>query len=185
MKMLSLLALTLILSQTAHADITEGDVRLGLTGGHIGLLSDVGDRHGNSLGFGGFANYTVTSEMQFELGYLSSSHTNGLRHTEINAGVNLFFNSYDAAYFSALMGVDFVGHDIGAPISATSSGMALYGGLGVDFELNKHFAAGIYGKYHHAFETSVNNAGNNGASVKAIQSWVSVLVRIMYIIPNS
>jgi hypothetical protein len=187
MKMLNLFAIafSLILTHAAHADINQGDVRLGLTGGHVGLLSDVGDRHGNALGFGGYANYTITSEMQFELGYLTSSHNNNYKRSEISAGVNIFFNSYDAAYFAALMGVDFVGADIGDPIRATSSGMALYGGLGVDFELNKHFSAGLYAKYHYAFETSVNNAATAGSTVKAIQSWMSVLVRIAYIIPNS
>ncbi len=180
MKLIGII-LSLILVQSAKADINEGDMRLGLTGGHVGLLSDVGDRAGNALGFGAFANYTVTSEMQFELAYLSSGHTN-LRHNDISAGVNIFFNSYDAAYFAFLTGVDFIGHDVNYA-NATSSGMALYVGLGVDFELNKHFSAGLYGKYHHAFETSVTNSA--GQSVKAIQSYVDVLVRLAYIIPNS
>ncbi len=182
MKLLGIILSLALLTGVAQADINEGDVRLGLTAGHIGLLSDVGDRAGNSLGFGGFANYTITNEMQFELGYLTSSHNN-LNHREINAGVNLFFNSYDAAYFAALMGVDFVGHDVNYA-GATSSGMALYGGVGVDFELNKNFGAGLYAKYHYAFETSVTDSTSRN-SVKAIQHWVSVLVRLMYIIPNS
>jgi len=178
----AILIFALFFTQTSYADISEGQIRLGVTGGHIGLLNDVGDRAGNALGFGGFANYAVSNEMQFELGYLASSHNN-LRHSEVSAGVNLFFNSYDAAYFAALMGVNFVGHDVNYA-RASSSGMALYAGLGVDFELGKNFGAGLYAKYHYAFETSVTDATSR-QTVKAIQHWVSVLARVMFVIPNS
>jgi hypothetical protein len=160
--------------------IDENEIRLGLQGGHVGLLQDVGSRYGNALGFGGFANYTVSSEMQFEVGYLSSSHS-GLRHQEISTGLNFFYNSYDAAYFSVKGGVDFIGHDLPTE-RVTSSGFGLYAGLGVDFELGKRFNAGLEGKYHSAFDTEVTNTA--GTRVKGIQSFVTVLLRLMYVFDN-
>ncbi|MGE3973655.1 MAG: outer membrane beta-barrel protein [Bdellovibrionales bacterium] len=160
--------------------IDEHEVRLGVQAGHVGLQQDVGSRYGNALGFGVFGNYTTSSEMQFEIGYLSSSH-NGLRHQEISTGLNFYFNSYDAAYFSALAGVDFIGHDLPTE-RATSSGFGLYTGLGVDFELGKRFNAGLQGKYHWAFDTEVTDP--SGQRLKGIQSFVTVLLRVMYVFDN-
>jgi hypothetical protein len=175
-----LVGLIVLFSSPAFA-IDENQIRVGLQGGHVGLMQDVGTRYGNALGFGGFGNYTVSSEMQFEIGYLSSSH-NGLRHQEISTGLNFYFNSYDAAYFSALAGVDFIGHDL-PDERTTSSGFGLYGGLGVDFELGKHFNAGLQGKYHWAFDTEVTNTA--GQRVKGVQSFATVLLRVMYVFQNN
>jgi hypothetical protein len=178
-KRIFLILFILVLGQFTFA-AEEGQIRLGAQGGHVGLMSDVGSSAGNAVGFGGVFNYAVTEEMMLELTYTTSSHT-GLRHSDFGAGVNFYFNSYDAAYFYFAAGANFIGHELTA-ISKSASGFGLYGGFGVDFDLGKNFSSGLQGVYHKAFESKIDVSG---VQVPVIQDYVTVMLRLLFVIPKS
>lgn len=159
--------------------LQENEIRAGAEAGHVGLLSDVGDRSGNAIGLGVFGNYMASSDLFFELSYLASSHdSEELKHSQYEAGIGYYFDSYDMAYFSTLAGVDFVNHQLG-PEQASSTAFGLYGGMGIEFELGSRMIAGLQGKYHWMFDTSVTT--NTGSSIKAVQSFITVLARVGFV----
>lgn len=168
--------LALVLASSSALAFDDGDIRIGGQAGHVGLLGDVGDKAGNSMGYGALLGYAASSETIFNIGYTTSSHKD-LKHSDLNVGVDFYLNSYDVSYAYLSAGVDFIGHELSA-ISMSSSGFGVYGGLGVDFELGKHATAGVQALYHNAFETSVTIAGNT--NVKAIQSYVTVMLRALF-----
>lgn len=171
--------LVLVLGHVSFA-AEEGQIRLGGQAGHVGLHGDVGTSAGNAVGAGGIFNYAVTDEMMLELTYNTSSHKD-LKHNDIGAGINFFFNSYDMAYFYLAAGANFITHDL-TTISKSATGFGLYGGLGVDFDLGRNFSTGLQAIYHNAFDASVDVGGT---SVKAIQSYTTVMLRLLFVIPAS
>jgi hypothetical protein len=159
----------------------EGQIRFGAQGGHVGLHETVGEAAGNAVGFGGIFNYAVTEEMMLEMTYTTSSHTN-LKHNDFGAGLNFYFNSYDAAYFYFAGGANFITHDITGAVSKSATGFGLYAGLGLDFDLGKNFSSGLQALYHKAFETKVDVAGTQ---VAIIQPYTTIMLRLLFVIPRS
>jgi len=183
MKRIFPVLIVLAFSQHSFA-ASEGQIRFGAQGGHVGLLDTVGEKAGNAVGFGGIFNYAMSEEMMLELTYTTSSHTGSsvhLRHNDFGAGVNFYFNSYDMAFFYAAAGVNFISHEL-TDLNKTATGFGLYGGLGVDIDLGKNFSSGVQAIYHKAFDSSVDIGG---VSQKAIQDYVTVMVRLLFVIPKS
>ncbi len=178
-----LLVLSSLGFSTRAFAVDEGDVRLGVMAGHVGLMGDVASGRSNSLGYGAVFGYASSDQMIFELGYLQSAHDN-LTHSEMLVGLNYYLGSYDALYPQITGGVSFLSNkfrDTTNPIPNTdisSNGFGLYFGGGIDFEMGSHLLAGIQGRYNKAFDTTVTLA--NGSSVKAIQDNITVMLRVIF-----
>jgi hypothetical protein len=180
LKSIFFILLVLVFTHVSFA-AEEGQIRFGAQAGNVAPMKDQAAA-GNAVGGGAIFNYAVSDEMMFELTYNTSSHT-GLKHSDFGAGLNFFVNSYDAAYFYVSAGANFINRELTA-VSKTSTGFGVYAGLGVDFDLGKNFSTGIQALYHEAFDTSVD-IGTPPVSTKIIQSYTSIMLRLLFVIPNS
>ena len=153
----------------------EGQIRLGVQGGHVGLLQDVGSTHGNGLGLGALVGYLATDDLAFELSYTISNHDN-LVHSDFATGVNYYFNNFESFYLYGSGGVNFVNHKL-TLIKKSSGAFGLYGGLGADVEVGTKFLAGLQVLYHSVFDSSVK-ATPSSPSQAAIQDFLTVYFRL-------
>lgn len=182
---LALTFLTLLSLSEYSGATMEGAVRLGVQAGQVGLLSDVGSFSGssNNLGAGVLVGYSATDDMVFEIGYLSSNHSN-VAHQEVNLGLDYYLGSYNALYPQLIAGASFIGNTLtdtspsGNNAKVGSNAFGLYFGGGVDFELGQHMAMGLQAMYTKAFESTV--VLPSGPSVKGVQDSFTVLLRLMY-----
>lgn len=159
------------------ADPKEGDFRVGVTAGNVGLLKDVGDDAGNAIGFGVVFDYNIADEFFFEGSYVQSSHDK-LDHQEYNFGVGQFFESYETAYFYWAAGVLFATNEIEiTSLKAKDTGFGLYGGLGVDIYTAKNITFGLQARYNKIFEKEKNVSGND---IKIVQDFYTVLFKVQY-----
>ncbi|MEQ1875843.1 MAG: outer membrane beta-barrel protein [Bdellovibrionia bacterium] len=160
----------------------EGQIRFGGQAGNVGPADKVnGTDVGNAMGAGAIFNFAVTDEMMLEIAYTGSNH-NHLKHTNLGAGINFFFNSYDPAYFYLSAGADFNNHVVEIPAGDKSAtGFGLYAGLGVDFDLGKNFSTGLQAIYHNSFGSNIDFP----PSVNVIPNYTTVMLRLLFVIPPS
>lgn len=180
-KLLVIAALVLGYSQ-AHA-FEEGQVQLGLLGGNVTLLKDVGDSGSNALGYGVMAGVYSRDDLSFNLAYLMSDH-DAVKHNEVNMGVDYYFNSFDGGAPFLSGGIVLSNNRMTIPQSVSlnagevsSSAFGLYAGGGVDFQLNSNIRAGVAAKYNFVFDADKNYGGTE---FKTVQDNFTVLARIMF-----
>lgn len=175
--LLILICLAAVVSLKAFGseDPKQGDFRIGVITGNVGLLKDVGDDAGNAIGFGGVFNYNISDDFFFEGSYIQSSHDN-LDHQEFNFGVGQYFESYETAYFYWTAGVLFATNDLEL-VNAKDTGFGLYGGAGLDIYTAKNIAFGLQARYNKIFEKEKQVSGNE---VKVVQDFYTVMFKIQY-----
>jgi hypothetical protein len=178
-----ILVLVSLMTSPAFA-MDEGDFRVGLLAGHVGMTKDLQSAYGSSLGYGVNFGYAATDDMIFDLSYIASSAHNNLKHGELNVGLDYYVGGYDALYPQVLAGVSFIGNEISsAGTNLNGSGFGIYAGVGADFEVGPRFLAGLQAKYIKAFETSVSNSA--GVSIPAVQDSYTVMLRVLAIFGNN
>ncbi len=176
---------------TAQAE--EGHHVLGVQAGHVGLSGDVASRYGNALGFGAFFDYAASDMLDFEFGYLNSKHTsNSLSMTQNAMSMAILYNVDQFDIFIPYLrgGAEFVSanEDIVNPATLTASGYSTtaFGldlGFGGKFVLGSNFMSGIDLTYHSIFDANVSLP--NGTSTKALQSYMTVMLRFGYVFGES
>lgn len=172
---LSCLVAVVSLKAFGAEDPKQGDFRIGVITGNVGLLKDVGDDAGNAIGFGGVFNYNIADEFFFEGSYIQSSHDD-LDHQEFNFGVGQYFESYETAYFYWAAGVLFASNKLDSP-DVKDTGFGLYGGAGLDIYTAKSVTFGLQARYNKIFEKEKEVAGND---IKVVQDFYTVMFKVQY-----
>jgi len=170
--------LSLLAGTSSHA-IDQGDMRLSVLGGNIALLGDVTSGGQNKIGFGGSFSYLVSDDMAFDIGYVSSSHTN-VSHSNVTLGVDYYTGGDETNVFYVSGGIGFINNKLETP-AITGSGMSLYLGGGVDFQIRKNFLFGLQFKYNKAFEATDTVAGQE---IKTVQDTIMVLAKLAFVLPS-
>ncbi len=154
----------------------EGDVRLGVVGGNVSLLGDVGSGGQNSLGAGGIFGYQLMDDIVFNIIYLKSDHTNiGVKHSDLSLGVDYYTGGDGTIAYYVSGGAALLSNNFSATPANDSSAMGLYLGAGIDFQVRPQFMFGLKFKYNKAFEAKVG-------TTTTVQDSIDVLAAVEFVL---
>lgn len=174
-----LIVLFLLTGANAFA-IEEGRFDLGVMGGHVGLLEDVGDIAGDSLGYGATLGVYAVDGLRIGVGYLMSDHDE-LKHSELFAGADIYLAGAEAIHPYISAGASLLTNDFEAT-DVSESAFGLYAGGGVDFEVSSGLMLGLQGRYQFAFDAETEYAGE---SYPVVQDSVTVMARLLFLFGKS
>lgn len=166
------------LANTAHA-IQENEYRLGLLAGNIqlgGKQASLGSGLGYGLNFG----YMFSDDMLFNLDFISGTVGKDFTHSQTGVGVSYYFAHHNTAFYNVSGGMSIANNKITVGTeSVTGGGSGFYLGLGLDFDLGRHFVAGFSLRYNAL--TQVKRTTDLGVEVVAIDSFTATLLKLAYV----
>ncbi len=168
-------SLVFVFSVSAFA-IDEGDIRVGVIGGNISALGDIGNNGQNALGGGAIFSYLIASDLAFNLSYLLSSHdgTYKLKHSDLSVGVDYYTGGDGTVAYYVSGGAGLLSNKLTyLATDYSASAMALYLGGGLDFQVRSNFLFGLKFKYNKAFD-----ATTTGVPFKTVQDTINVLATV-------
>lgn len=170
---LALVAALLIISTNAFAEGPTADkFTLGAVVGNVALSEDAGQSK-NAIGVGGVFGYSIEDELSFEMMYMQSSHDD-LDHSDINLGVQYYFNSYEPFYFGLTGGVAFVTNEVG---TVDDTAFGLFIGAGADVFTKRNLMIGLQARYYSMFGSDVTVGSSK---VTLVDDFTTVMARVLF-----
>lgn len=171
--------LQIIITEKPAKAIQDGEYRLGILAGNIQLGGKQASL-GSGLGYGANFGYMFSDDMLFNLDFISGNVGKNFKHSESALGVSYYFAHHNTTFYNLSGGMSIVNNTVKVGTeSVAAGGSGFYLGLGLDFDLGRHFVAGFGIRYNALMQ--VKRATDSGAETVVIDNFTQTFLKLAYV----